>query len=130
MKEKAKAARKKAADDGDDPRFAKVLEAFANEPKYAPVLAAYASGKAQGGRKFGSNGLKVNGKLFALFTRGKLVVKLSKVRADGLVASRAGEYLDPGHGRKMKQWVEIGSTAVSWVELAKEAHDFVKAAKP
>ena len=89
------------------------------------MLAAYAAGKSEGGRKFGSNGLKVNGKLFALFTRGKLVVKLSRERADGLVASRVGKHFDPGHGRKMKQWVEISTTA-SWVDLALEAHDFVK----
>ena len=43
-----------------------------------------------------SNVLSVNGKIFAMLVRGKLVVKLPKQRVDGLVAGRAGTYFDPG----------------------------------
>ncbi len=50
-----------------------------------------------------SNVLSVNGKIFAMLVRGKLVVKLPKQRVDGLVAGRAATYFDPGHGRLMKQ---------------------------
>jgi hypothetical protein len=46
-----------------------------------------------------------------------------------LVASRVGEQFDPGHGRLMKGWLTVTSAKASWVELAKEAHDFVKGAK-
>jgi hypothetical protein len=42
-------------------------------------------------RKFGSNGLKVDGKLFALFTQGTLVVKLPKERVAALVAKGDGK---------------------------------------
>jgi len=46
-----------------------------------------------------SNVLSVNGKIFAMLVRGKLVVKLPKQRVDELVAARVGTYFDPGHGR-------------------------------
>jgi hypothetical protein len=47
--------------------------------------------------------LSVNGKIFAMLVKGKLVVKLPKQGVDELVAARAGTYFDPGHGRLMKQ---------------------------
>lgn len=75
---------------------------------------------------FGSPGLKVRGKVFAMLVKGKLVVKLSRARVDGLVASGTGEYFDPGHGRLMKEWVAIGLAAKKeWTALAREARDFV-----
>jgi len=76
-----------------------------------------------------SNVLSVNGKIFAMLVRGKLVVKLSKQRVDELVAAKAGTYFDPGHGRLMKQWISIPEGKMNWVELSREAHRFVKAGK-
>ena len=73
-----------------------------------------------------SNVLSVNGKIFAMLVRGRLVVKLPKQRVDELVATRAGHYFAPGHGRLMKQWISISSGGAPWVELAKEAYRFVK----
>jgi len=32
---------------------------------------------------------------------------------------------DPGHGRLMKEWVVVAHGKVDWVELAREACDFV-----
>jgi hypothetical protein len=110
----------------EDPRFTAVIDALAADPRFKEILDAYAAGKKEPGRKFGSNGLKVNGKLFAMSVRGKLVVKLPKERVDSLVASGLGERFDPGHGRLMKEWIEIAGTKPPWVELVKEAHDFVK----
>jgi hypothetical protein len=68
----------------------------------------------------------VKGKLFALFTQGTLVVKLPGERVAALVASRIGKPFDPGHGRLMREWLAVTSTKASWVDLAKEAHDFVR----
>jgi hypothetical protein len=73
-----------------------------------------------------SNVLSVNGKIFAMLVKGKLVVKLPKQRVDELVEARVGTYFDPGHGRLMKQWISIGQGRVPWVELAKDAYAFVK----
>lgn len=76
-----------------------------------------------------SNVLSVNGKIFAMLVRGKLVVKLPEQRVGELVAERAGTLFDPGHRRLMKQWISIPVAKADWVELAREAHRFVKAGK-
>lgn len=46
-----------------------------------------------------SYGLRINGKIFAMFSRGQFVVKLPKQIVDELVSSRKGKRFDPGHGR-------------------------------
>jgi hypothetical protein len=113
-----------------NPEVAKVIEAFLADPELAPIAVAFVETKDAGqGRKFGSNGLKVNGKLFALFTQGTLVVKLPKARVAALIDEKVGRPFDPGHGRLMKEWLSIVSTTASWAALAKEAHDYVKGAQ-
>jgi hypothetical protein len=112
-------------DTEDDPRLAKLLAVFRADPALAPVIDAFERANGQHGRKFGSNGLKVNGKLFALFTQGTLVVKLPKDRVAELVATKVGRQFDPGHGRLMKEWLTVTSAKASWIDLAKEAHDYV-----
>jgi hypothetical protein len=119
-----------AANGPDDPRVRKLLEALRSDRAVGPSVKEFeAKNTARTGRKFGSNGLKANGKLFALFTQGTLVVKLPKDRVAALVAKGHGEPFDPGHGRLMKEWLTVVSQRVSWVELAKEAHAFVGGAK-
>lgn len=77
-------------------------------------------------KMFGSSGLKVGGKVFAMLFKGKLVVKLSREQVATLVASGDGEHFDPGHGRKMKEWVVVGPrTGGQWLRLVREAKDFV-----
>ena len=125
MKKTPKSKKKPATVTSEDLRFIAVIDALAAEPRFKEILTAYAS-KKEPGRKFGSNGLKVNGKLFAMSVRGKLVVKLPKDRVDSLAASGVGERFDPGHGRVMKEWLAVAGEKPSWVELTKEAHDFVK----
>ena len=109
---------------GKDPRVDKLLRTLRSDPKLAPIVDAFEKTKS-GARKFGSNGLKVDGKLFALFTQGTLVVKLPKDRVAALVASGVGKPFDPGHGRLMKGWLTVTSTTTAWTDLAKEAHGFV-----
>lgn len=62
-------------------------------------------------RMFGSDALSVAGKTFALLVKGHVVVKLPATRVDELVAADAGERLDPGHGRLMKEWISLGHDA-------------------
>ncbi len=81
-------------------------------------------------RMFGSPGLKVGGKVFAMLVKGKLVVKLSKERVESLVGSGMGAYFDPGHGRLMKEWVALEMPGRNWLDLAREAKDFVAENRP
>jgi TfoX/Sxy family transcriptional regulator of competence genes len=78
------------------------------------------------GRMFASEGLKVDGRIFAMAVRGRLVVKLPRDRVGELVDAGSGERFDPGHGRLMKEWVSVPpSDSASWVGLAEEAYRFV-----
>jgi hypothetical protein len=84
-------------------------------------------GVTVGGKGFGSSGLKVRGKLFAMISsKGMFVVKLPKERVEELVQLGKGEHFDPGHGRLMKQWVSLDEEEETWVGLAREAYLFVR----
>lgn len=98
------------------------------DPSFAPIVAAFAEDKqVQCGRMFSSNSvLNVKGKIFAMLSKGNLVVKLPKARVDHLVGSGVGTHFDPGHGKLMKEWVVVGPGKLNWTELAREAHSFVK----
>ena len=80
-------------------------------------------------RGFAQFGLKVEGKLFAsLWRRDSLILKLPRNRVDWLADSGDGRRFDPGHGRPMKEWVVVNAgAAVDWLDLAREALDFVRA---
>lgn len=97
-----------------DARFTPIIEAFHNNARVSLA------------RMFGSNGLKVSGKVFAMMVKDNLVVKLPKQRVEALISAKLGEYFDPGHGRLMKEWVAIKPKAeAQWLKLAKEAQQFV-----
>ena len=78
-------------------------------------------------RAFGSNGLKAKGKIFAMLSQSTVVVKLPRERVDALVESGAGDYYDPGHGRRMKEWIALRGDTRRWLAFAREAHAFVSA---
>jgi hypothetical protein len=102
------------------------------DPRFVPVVKAFAKDRrvTSGGKSFGSSGLKVDGKLFAMISsRGLFVVKLPRKRVDQLVQLGSGRPFDPGHGRLMKEWVELDGAEASWIGLAREARAFVGAAK-
>ena len=86
----------------------------------------------QSGRGFGSDALKVRGKIFAMLSsEGRLVVKLPRQRVDALVAAGDGERFDPRRdGRLMKEWLALAPTSsLEWLPLAREARDFVAGAR-
>jgi TfoX/Sxy family transcriptional regulator of competence genes len=100
------------------------------DSKFAPVAQAFAGIRGvSGGKLFSSYGLKVSGKIFAMFGRGRLVVKLPKERVDGLVSAGKGERFDPGQGRVMKEWIATQTAESEWIGLAREAYEFVKQGK-
>lgn len=80
-----------------------------------------------GKKGFGSSALQIGGKIFALLSNGRLVVKLPRQRVDALVAAGAGARFDPRHdGRLMKEWLAVDPTSTEeWLPLAREALEFV-----
>lgn len=100
-----------------DALFEQLVERFRTDPSVTPPTP---------GRGFGSSGLKIEGKIFAMVSKGELVVKLPRQRVDELIAAGKGTRFDPGHGRVMKEWVSVGpDEGRSWPELAEEARAFV-----
>jgi hypothetical protein len=104
-------------------RFADIVAALRTKPR----VTAPASDAAGGRKAFGSSGLKVDNKVFAMISsRGEFVVKLPRERVDALVASSDGARFDPGHGRLMKEWLVVSpSSKIDWLGLATEALAFV-----
>jgi TfoX/Sxy family transcriptional regulator of competence genes len=77
-------------------------------------------------RRFGSAALTVDGSIFAMLTRGELVVKLPAARVAELVATGDGMPFTAGKGRAMREWVVVaGDDPQQWHELAREALRFV-----
>ena len=103
-------------------------------PKYSEVAQAFARRtdvSVRDEKGFGSGALKVNGKIFAMSSlKGEFVVKLPKTRIDELLASGMGKRFEPRPGRVMKEWLVPADEGVDWIELAKEACDFVKRGVP
>ena len=97
-------------------------------PVLAPVADAFADVRGVSRRRMFSseNAFSVNGKIFAMLTRGCFVVKLPRERVDDLVDAGKGTRFDPGHGRLMKEWIAVEAGALPWVALAKEAHSYVR----
>ncbi len=103
-------------------------------PKYSEVAQAFArrTDVSVGDEKgFGSGALKVNGKIFAMSSsKGEFVVKLPKTRIDELLASGMGKRFEPRPGRLMKEWLLTADQGMDWIELARQACDFVKRGEP
>ena len=102
-------------------RFAKIVQALSRYSGVTPP------DTTQPKKRFGSSGLKVHDKIFAMISsKGEFVVKLPEQRVDGLVTSGKGKRFDPGHGRLMKEWLTVETTSEEvWLQLAKEAMEFV-----
>jgi hypothetical protein len=119
-------SRKTATAGPADRNVARLLAALREDPKLGAIVREFEeSREAKKGGKFGSNALKANGKLFALFRQNTLVVKLPNERVAALVAEGLGKPFDPGHGRLMKGWLTVLDGGSLWVELAREAHAYV-----
>jgi TfoX/Sxy family transcriptional regulator of competence genes len=74
-----------------------------SEELFKSITAKLLSDEAISRKKmFGSTGLSIGGKVFALLVKGKLVVKLPYERVETIISSGRGEPFDPGHGRLMK----------------------------
>ena len=98
-------------------RFAALAEALVGRGGVA-----LGSGK----RGFGSGALQVDDRIFAMISRGRLVLKLPRERVSSLVATGIGSPFDAGKGRPMGEWVVLQEDAhETLLSLAHEARLFV-----
>jgi TfoX/Sxy family transcriptional regulator of competence genes len=105
-------------------------ERSAGEAGFAHLVEALRSSDGvtlgSGRRGFGSDALRVDGRIFAMLRGGRLVLKLPRERVAALVASGDGSPFDAGKGRPMKEWILLEPGADQrWLSLAKEALAFV-----
>lgn len=117
---------KRSARNGLEPRprganvsqsFARVVQAFARDARVT-----------RGGRGFGANALKVDGKIFAMISSAEqFVVKLPAARVDEMVRSGMGRHFDARRGKRMKEWLALDGREQEWLTLALEACRFVAA---
>jgi hypothetical protein len=98
-------------------RYDELVEEFARVKGVTPP------GETAG---FGSGALRINGKIFAMFVRGRLVVKLPKARVDQLVEAGEGVRFDANKGTPMKEWLSLDlASRLAWRPLSEEAFAFV-----
>jgi hypothetical protein len=70
----------------------------------------------------GAQGLKVGKKMFAMFSKGDLLLKMPPEQVDALIAAERGLPYDPGNGKVMKNYVLIpAARQSSWIELCEAA---------
>src|ERR1700722_17946372 len=80
-----------------------------------------------GGSGFGRSALRYRGKIFAMFVRGRLVLKLPARRVTELVQAGAGVHFDANKGTPMKEWLSLGpESGLDWLDLAREALEFAR----
>ncbi|WP_431876298.1 hypothetical protein [Amycolatopsis sacchari] len=99
-------------------RFEELVGELSGLPEVTPP------GAADG--RFGAQALRVRNKIFAMYVRGQLVLKLPKSRVDDLVAAGEGTRFDANKGTPMKEWLALHpDSALPWRALAEEAMAFV-----
>lgn len=99
---------------------------------FDPIAALHLAREAVDiGPMFGSEGLRVRGKVFAFVGhRGSLVVKLPESRVDRLVAEGAVERMVMRE-RAMREWAVVGpDRAPLWAPLTAEAFAYLDEISP
>jgi hypothetical protein len=79
------------------------------------------------GRLFSAHGLRTNGKIFAMLSRGdRITVKLPAERCAELVGAGRGVPFEAG-GRRMREWVSLSAPGQDEaLALAREALEFLR----
>lgn len=100
-------------------RFAAMVAATAGDPDVQPPDSA-------GGRRFGSEALRVGGSIVAMLVQGRVVLKLPRERVEALIRDGDGEPFDNGRGRPMREWVAVTGSPSADAGLLQEALDFAR----
>ena len=98
-------------------RFAALVAELADRPGLQPP-------QPSAKRLFGASTLKVNGSIFAMLSRGSLVVKLPPDRVTQLIADGAGGPFDTGKDNILRAWLTVHDEQ-DWPALAGEALAYV-----
>jgi hypothetical protein len=100
---------------GED-RLAAIAVAFFDEPRVT---------LGHGRRGFGAGTLMIDGRIFALVSDGRLVLKLPAARVSTLIAEARGVPWSAGKPTPLREWVQIPDEQPEWLDLATEAAAFV-----
>jgi hypothetical protein len=78
-------------------------------------------------KAFARDALTINGKIFAIFRLGELVVKLPVEDGLKIIDGGEAEQFEPAPGRYMKEWFVIGPEVDEprWIELADQSFEYV-----
>jgi hypothetical protein len=80
---------------------------------------------------FGRSAVRFNRKIFVMFVRGRLVLKLPEERVSELVASGHGVRFDANKGTPMREWLSLHPRSdQEWLPLAREALAFAGGTGP
>lgn len=75
----------------------------------------------------GAQGMKRGGKMFVMFMKGDLVVKLPEKRVKAVIENGDGEPFDPGTGKPMKNRVLIRASKQDlWIKYCEESKTHAK----
>jgi len=75
----------------------------------------------------GAQGITYDGKMFAMFYKGDLTLKLGPERVTELIKSKQAKPHDPGTGKPMKDRVLVlASQSTHWIKLTEESLDYVR----
>lgn len=106
-----------ALDDQLEARYEDLVADLVGEPGVTPP---------QGGG-FGRSAVRLNGKIFVMFVRGQLVLKLPAERVDELIDAGHGWRFDANKGTPMREWLSLDPASDQlWLPLAREALEFAR----
>jgi hypothetical protein len=107
-------------DDETQARYEDLIDELVGEPGVTPPH----------GGGFGRSAVRVNGKIFVMFVRGRLVLKLPADRVDDMIAAGDGVRFDANKGTPMREWLSLHPACEQpWLPLAREALSFARSGK-
>jgi hypothetical protein len=107
-------------DDQPDPRYEDLIDDLMGEAGVTPPQ----------GRGFGRSAVRFNGKIFVMFVRGRLVLKLPEHRVDEMIATGHGVRFDANKGTPMREWLSLDpARGEPWLPLAREALSYARSGR-